>query len=61
MMTYSVFDINTNEFLYNGKTEPICGEDFCDTCGDCLVCYWEDDCIDGNCHYWVKYIDEIEP
>ena len=22
----------------------VCGEDFCDYCGDCLVCYGEDPC-----------------
>ncbi len=37
----------------------VCSEDFCDTCGDCLVCFGEDDCLanaDGN-HIWVKYKD----
>lgn len=23
---------------------PVCGVDFCDTCGDCLHCYGEDRC-----------------
>lgn len=29
---------------------PICCEDFCDDCGDCLVCYGEDPCRDGGKH-----------
>ena len=30
---------------------PVCGEDFCEDCGDCLVCYGEDDCaITGRSH-----------
>jgi hypothetical protein len=29
----------------------ICGEDFCEDCGDCLVCYGEDDCtVTGEPH-----------
>lgn len=36
---------------------PICGVHFCDTCGDCLACYGdEDSCLDGQYHYFV--IDE---
>jgi len=31
---------------------PICGEDFCEDCGDCLVCYGEDDCaVTGEPHH----------
>ena len=42
------------------KTEdlvPECGVDFCDRCGDCLACYFEDDCLDDKwrAHYWVEY------
>jgi hypothetical protein len=37
---------------------PICGEDFCDSCGDCLACYGEDVCYatlhDDQKHLWVK-------
>ena len=38
--------------------EPVCGEDFCDTCGDCLVCYPhydEDWCSTGE--RWVIYLN----
>lgn len=41
---------------------PVCGEDFCDTCGDCLSCYGGDPCYDGlherDEHFWVVYLDE---
>jgi hypothetical protein len=39
---------------------PECGEDFCDDCGDCLVCYWEDPCRgeDGREHMWVVYAED---
>ncbi len=42
------------------KATPVCMEDFCDSCGDCLVCNGEDDCggIKNNEHYWVEYLDE---
>ena len=37
--------------------KPICGEHFCDTCGDCLVCYSWDTCMFSNTgeHSWVIY------
>ena len=38
------------------EAEPECGKDFCDTCGDCLACYGEDECPNGNIeHYWIEY------
>ena len=41
--------------------EPICSEDFCDSCGDCLVCYSEENCrgLEGGLpkqHIWVRYV-----
>ena len=30
--------------------EYVCGEDFCDECGDCLACYGSDPCFDGGSH-----------
>lgn len=40
----------------NNDPAPVCGEDFCEECGDCLVCYGEDRCQvseDGK-HSWVR-------
>lgn len=34
---------------------PVCGEDFCDGCGDCLHCYG--DYCNGGCD-WVIYIGD---
>lgn len=39
---------------YEEHTE-VCGQDFCDTCGDCLVCYGDDPCPDGM-HQSVRYL-----
>jgi len=36
--------------------DPVCGEDFCDECGDCLSCYGEG-WGDHTC-FWVIYIDD---
>ena len=38
------------------EAEPVCGEDFCERCGDCLVCYGYDVCptTEGN-HIWIEY------
>ena len=32
---------------------PVCGQDFCDGCGDCLVC---DFCA---CQQWIVYEDNL--
>lgn len=39
------------------EAEPECGEDFCDSCGDCLHCYSGDDCYGNKYgeHLWVRY------
>jgi hypothetical protein len=34
--------------------EPECGQDFCDSCGDCLSCYDGDWCPRGS-HRWIEY------
>ncbi len=41
------------------KAVPVCMVDFCDSCGECLYCYWEDKCYgnDDGEHLWVKYED----
>lgn len=57
-----IYDINTGVFLRLEQGEPVCGKDFCDSCGDCLSCYWEDPCYgnDSGEHFWVEYVDEEE-
>lgn len=40
---------------------PKCGEDFCDSCGDCLACSSPDDLCgstEGREHVWVKYVED---
>jgi hypothetical protein len=41
--------------------EPVCGEDFCENCGDCLVCYWENECVYGGNHLWLIETEEESP
>lgn len=36
----------------------ICGEHFCDSCGDCMACYSDDSCIDGGYHICFVEVDE---
>lgn len=42
---------------------PICGVDFCDSCGDCLSCHGDEPCWDGGVnngpHMWVTYVDAV--
>lgn len=47
-------------FLRESDDEPECGKDFCDSCGDCLHCYGDDDCFVTNdrLHRWITYEDE---
>ena len=37
--------------------DPVCGEDFCDGCGDCLDCQWhgKEEWCSGS--FWVIYIN----
>jgi len=53
------YDSRGIKLLYVDEAEPVCGQDFCDSCGECLACYDEDECAfwaDG--HFWVVYEDE---
>lgn len=34
-------------FERKNPRDAVCGEDFCEKCGDCLCCY-NCECIDGN-------------
>lgn len=43
--------------LHTEEATPICGEDYCEMCGDCLVCAIAEPCFynaEGN-HLWVRY------
>lgn len=51
-------DKKTNDPVYvpfHGN--PICGIDFCDSCGDCLYCTMGDFCYGSSNgeHHWIKY------
>jgi len=35
--------------------EPECGEDFCESCGDCLDCYGDCECCN-----WVMYVTQMK-
>ena len=39
---------------------PVCGEDFCERCGDCLSCYGDECCVlnDDGPHLWFIEPDE---
>jgi hypothetical protein len=58
-------NIMQKTIVYNNGTSeivedvPQCG-DYCDGCGDCLHCYWEDECVCGGSHSWVVYRDVPE-
>lgn len=56
-MTRYVFNSLGDTLLRKEEGEPVCGEDFCDLCGDCLSCY-TGDCRTGGEHWWVVYEDK---
>lgn len=45
------------KLIKDEEAEPKCGEDFCDSCGDCLSCAIEDKCFASSdgLHFWVEY------
>jgi len=53
-----VYDYRGVTLLRKEEAQPVCGEDFCDDCGDCLACYAEDICPYDRLHVWRVYEDE---
>jgi len=45
-----------HSYVIEERGEPVCGEDFCDQCGDCLHCEADSECPHGQ-HTWVIYLD----
>ena len=41
------------------KSPWVCGEHFCEECGDCLACYSGDDCYNGAEHTYANDGDEF--
>ena len=56
-MLKSIRNSKTDELIEVVEDIPICGKDFCDTCGDCLYCYGETECVHEGGHYWVEYTE----
>ncbi len=56
-MIAQVFENGTHAKLGEIEMAPRCGEDFCDSCGDCLSCFG-DGCEDGC--WWVVYADSMD-
>ena len=48
---------SAGKIIHTEEATPVCGEDFCDDCGDCLHCYVEDRCQFNytGIHRWVQY------
>jgi hypothetical protein len=44
-----------DRLLRTEEAVPVCGEDFCDSCGDCLACYGGDYCPERPEHRWIVY------
>ena len=48
-----------HSYVIEERGEPVCGEDFCDQCGDCLHCDADSECPHGQ-HTWVIYLEVPE-
>lgn len=59
MMQKEIWNETGDQFIRIEQAEAICGQDFCDHCGDCLHCYGDEPCIDGGKHRWVIYKENI--
>ncbi len=54
-----IVDVSGRNHTRSEEAELVCGEHFCDICGDCLACYGVDTCWEtGGEHYWIEYEDE---
>ncbi len=55
-------DILNEDYTVNKivRAKPICGEDFCDICGDCVECYGNQACTDSWGHRWVVYKEDVQ-
>lgn len=56
-MMKHIYDKSGLKFIRSEESLPVCSEDFCDCCGDCLRCYWENECLANGtgAHSWVQY------
>lgn len=55
-------DILNKDYTVNKivRAKPICGEDFCAHCSNCLECYGNQACTNVWGHRWVVYAEEVE-
>ncbi|MBZ0292493.1 MAG: hypothetical protein K8L99_07980 [Anaerolineae bacterium] len=60
-MKASIYDEKTDEFMGTANLAPVCGEDYCESCGECLACCGEDSCwiydVEQDEHFWVVYVN----
>jgi len=58
-MNRYVYDSRGIKLLRVEEADPVCGEDWCDACGECLHCYGSDWCNarEEEGHLWVVYED----
>ena len=53
-----VYAKDGTEHLGLAQLEVACSDAFCDSCGDCMCCYGDDECPAGS-HRWVLYEDDL--
>jgi hypothetical protein len=48
------------EIVETDEATPVCGESYCDDCGDCLACCSSEPCraSKNGRHRWVAYSDQ---
>ena len=60
-MTRDTYTPHGTRLIQTEEVDPQCGNDFCDSCGDCLHCYGGDECPHSNDgeHFWVVYQETV--
>ena len=59
-MTRYVYNARGDKRLRVEDAVPVHGEDFCDSCSDCLACHGKELCLGGYSHLWIVY-EEDQP
>lgn len=50
------------KIVASDAANPVCGEDYCDDCGDCLACSNEPcRASKSGQHRWIVYSDDLSP
>lgn len=55
-----IVDRESDEIVEETTAIPVCGNDLCEECGDCIHCFGGNECAftKDKQHVWMRYGDE---